>query len=1847
MAIKKYKQQLYSLLLIFSFFTILFVTKPVLATWGVPGATPPAGNVAAPIYSSSSVVQSINNALNTFGLGVQGLLNINSNALYMNPLVNNNVGIGTNNPQRQLSVGGMMYFGLDGSTASPDAGYLRFGDNTGWKFHIGRAQESSGGAQNTGSTGAIMTVVDQGRVGIGNTAPGEKLQVTGGNIRVDGTTNPYLMLNDGTKSSYLQIASGALDLNAFTAGMNLQLSTNGGKVIVPSANVGIGINNPAKTLDVSGALGATLYASNATASSTSGVTNWLRAIKGAVSVFIGDNDSTAGYLSNEVAGNIRFNGAGVAWGDFGYYPRSATTTATDYGVFRFSTTGVNINTTPNAKVGVGSLYSAGSIGIATTSAGYALNVGGDINFTGNLRQNGSIFTSGTQWTTLGSNIYNNNAGSVGIGTTTPASALHVNGNITVSNIPTYTGTGFMKQTANSTTVVGGGPAGENVTFGPANRMFLNAPQVIAQTNFMAPTVSVGTNAVPTSKLYVVGQGTTAATVNSNFTNSAGSSLFLVRDDGNVGIGTTSPSSSLHIFENDNASNAEVALQSGNGVTVQDKWSIYNNGIGSGDGSLRFWNTNVVNGGNALAILENGNTGIGTTTPGQKLTVAGIIQSSSGGFKFPDGSIQTSAAIGNNDIYDDTVNHRVGINTTTPDANLAIYGAFGSASAAVEGASNGVASGWIIKNGGVRNWDLSAYGDMSDPYLRSLGFNGHFALRNTSGDERMSVLQTGEIGIGTSNPGSLLHLYKNDNTGNAEIALQSGNGGTLQDKWSIYNNGAGSGDGSLRFWNTNAINGGNALSISKTGFVSIGTTTPISYLAASGPLKLDPVDGVWKYPFIVSERTDSNTDSGGFEAYQTNTLAPADGSRLGFLIFGSRWNGAGNSAAVSGYAQGAWASGTSPSYLRFDTTPTGSNVRVERMRIDKDGNVGIGATSPMGKLDVRPDASWLSTTAVTVSQVADNPSLRLYRPTGDGTTAYPWYIQATGSDLNFLSGLNTAIGSETVTPKMTILNGGNVGIGTSNPTAKLEVKSATSGSANSVLKLSDSGGNDLFNVQENGSVSLLNNPPANSKIYLGAKTGILAPAPDASLEVAGIGSAFPATSGSTQSAGLIARFRNNGYESLDIGSNDYQGIWLQSVHKTDLGSNNPLLLNPNGGSVGIGTTTPGYKLSVSGDINFTGNLYKNGTLVSSGGIGGSGTASKLPKWTAATTLGDSQIVDNGISGVSIGTSPDVGSNLTVGSNTTDGSVKIDSASAASFASILKFGRGGVSKWGVAVNYPNSGDYFSVYDYNAGANRMVIDPSTGNVGIGALSSARPPASKLHIYGASNDVVSTVQSGSNALSMYTSSANGAAIYTNASQAMRFGFSSDGIGTTGWSEKMRIDTNGNIGIGTAGPANFKLEVNGTGVAGTTIRSYGSTVGVSGSGSTDGVTGVGSAANSTGLYGFTNDGSGYGVQGQLSGSGTGVLGGSNSGKGVEGYSTSGMGGYFWSGSGPALVTGTGNVGVGVNNPTAAKLQVDGTINGTGAMITGGATGYGVSGVVSGAGTAVLGLTGTNGTAVKGQSSGDSAYGVYGFVTSGVGPGVLGQNNGSGKGVYGLSYGSAGTGVYGQSDSGNAAYFTSATGRALITGSGNVGIGTPNPQSKLSVGGQGNPWATIYGLSYSTYSSGVYGESSANYGYGVQGISDTGTGYGVYGVGSTDGNSGWGVVGVGQYGVYGSGTTYDYSSGGGEYARSGSWVNGSDKNTKENFLTVNENSTLEKIRQLPITEWNYKTDTIKAKHIGPMAQDFYAIFGVGDDDKHISTIDPAGISLVGIKALDKKVEDQQKQIEVLKKEIENLKQNLK
>ena len=94
-----------------------------------------------------------------------------------------NVGIGAPNPLRSLQIGPGIdpAFTFEKSDGSPNAGYIRFGDKTGWKLHIARNRESSAGVLNIGTTGALITIQDNGKVGIGKTDPSSRLHIVASN----------------------------------------------------------------------------------------------------------------------------------------------------------------------------------------------------------------------------------------------------------------------------------------------------------------------------------------------------------------------------------------------------------------------------------------------------------------------------------------------------------------------------------------------------------------------------------------------------------------------------------------------------------------------------------------------------------------------------------------------------------------------------------------------------------------------------------------------------------------------------------------------------------------------------------------------------------------------------------------------------------------------------------------------------------------------------------------------------------------------------------------------------------------------------------------------------------------------------------------------------------------------------------------------------------------------------------------------------------------------------------------------------------------------------------------------------------------------------------------------------------------------------------------------------------------------------------------------------------------------------------------------------------------------------------------------------------------------------------
>ena len=106
------------------------------------------------------------------------------------------------------------------------------------------------------------------------------------------------------------------------------------------------------------------------------------------------------------------------------------------------------------------------------------------------------------------------------------------------------------------------------------------------------------------------------------------------------------------------------------------------------------------------------------------------------------------------------------------------------------------------------------------------------------------------------------------------------------------------------------------------------------------------------------------------------------------------------------------------------------------------------------------------------------------------------------------------------------------------------------------------------------------------------------------------------------------------------------------------------------------------------------------------------------------------------------------------------------------------------------------------------------------------------------------------------------------------------------------------------------------------------------------------------------------------------------------------------------------------------------------------------------------------------------------------------------------------------------------------------------------------------------------------------------------------------------------------------------WEILSDRNAKENFVTLDTREILRRLSDLPVTQWNYKGQDPSDKHIGPMAQDFFAAFGLSADDHHISTIDADGVALAAIQGLYEIVKEKDRDLQTLQTENEELKDRL-
>lgn len=214
----------------------------------------------------------------------------------------------------------------------------------------------------------------------------------------------------------------------------------------------------------------------------------------------------------------------------------------------------------------------------------------------------------------------------------------------------------------------------------------------------------------------------------------------------------------------------------------------------------------------------------------------------------------------------------------------------------------------------------------------------------------------------------------------------------------------------------------------------------------------------------------------------------------------------------------------------------------------------------------------------------------------------------------------------------------------------------------------------------------------------------------------------------------------------------------------------------------------------------------------------------------------------------------------------------------------------------------------------------------------------------------------------------------------------------------------------------------------------------------------------------------------------------------------------------------------------------------------------------------------------------------------------------------------------------------SSPDNSLVIFPGRIGMGTSTPAQTLHVFGSNGVTQALIEETNATTAMRTLLELK-NKGASRLNITDTSTSA-TWGLNNNGGNA--------NLIKSGTGVTAFSLQGNGNLTIAGTLTQNSDRFTKHDIVPVQPEQILGKVLNLPIATWVRNGD--EARHLGPMAQDFAAAFGLGEDDRHIATIDMAGVSLASIQALNGRLTTalaaKDSQIETLRRESSALAQRL-
>jgi hypothetical protein len=869
-----------------------------------------------------------------------------------------NVGIGTTSPKQKLIVEGTLATkpsGVDGYYS-----YLRSNWSENDAFELGISNDGNSVFHKLitssnyyfGSTLQFWTsdtekmrITSAGNVGIGEVTPTARLEVKG-----SGTTS----------------ATTALRIENANASSSM--------VVLDDGNVGIGTTSPTSKLYIEG-----------------GSANWNETTPG---LSVGTIHLDPGADTNDFGNAITFGASDSSGGtnaQAGIYLRSDG----NYGTKMYFATTDSYVVGSKTRMFIGH---DGNVGIGTTSPGYKLDVNGNTNITGNLffnsnstlqaarRYVSTATLSNAGYTVIGTVTGDALASSIRISLqgTTAGTVINVMADILVNHyqdilITSYAGI----YTLLTLRVISDNNelySIEATTDSPnACTTYVEIFPLNNETVVFGGSAQTGT-----SLTHVCVPG-----INISATGGSSGNLAV---GGNVGIGTTSPGSKLHVnggFVRVEGSSTDQYFLEGvrtGGNTTLRIYDNSNNLYYDSYGSMYF-RANQNGGSGGVVGFLGGNVGIGEASPSARLEVKGSGATSATTALRVENSSATTSMV----VLDDG---NVGIGTTSPGYRLHVKD---SANVGTIAIGNDSYPGLLYSNAGSGEFRVDNRASAGAGYITFYP-NGQ---AGTIGSEAMRITTAGNVGIGTTSPASLLHIYKTSYpvftlgsgvvTGNVGIdtannfmsigtetnhALSfatnnsakmridaSGNVGIGETsptaRLEVKGSGTTSATTTLRVENANASS---SMVVLDDGSVGIGTTSPSSKLDVS----VTP-SAAWMNLINANETAFRLT------TYNNGTN---NGSSIYAFKHGLYYNTTEN-AAVTFYRGGSSVGG----FLTF-TTDNGA----ERMRIATDGNVGIGNATPAFKLDVAGTARFSSNLTITGSVSASSYTGSLLGTASFATTA---------------------------------------------------------------------------------------------------------------------------------------------------------------------------------------------------------------------------------------------------------------------------------------------------------------------------------------------------------------------------------------------------------------------------------------------------------------------------------------------------------------------------------------------------------------------------------------------------------------------------------------------------------------------------------------------------------------------------------------------------------------------------------------------------------------------------------------------------------------------------------------------